>query len=74
MPRKHARPAEKKAAARRKAKMAAKAKPQRRVGIIAHRPPSCAALATAAAISFRMRRDPEIDRALGKNIEELYEP
>ncbi|MCA0856173.1 hypothetical protein [Phaeobacter italicus] len=36
MPRKNARPAAKKLAAKRKAKMAAKAKPQRRVAIVSH--------------------------------------
>lgn len=48
MPRKNPRPAAKKQAARKKAKMAAKAKPQRKTGVIAHHSGGTAGLLLAA--------------------------
>lgn len=48
MPRKNARPAAKKEAARKKAKMKANAAPRRRVGIIAHHGDGTARLILAA--------------------------
>lgn len=57
MPRKNTRPAAKKAAAEKKARMAAKSKPQRRVGIVAHhtRGTSGVLLAALAAGLFNDR-------------------
>lgn len=80
MPRKNARPAAKKAAARKKARMAAKANPRRHIGTIAHAPAGMAmhgaliaALAGAAARSFDMWRDAETDRIIEDNLDDLYE-
>jgi hypothetical protein len=75
MPRKNARPAAKKAAKRRAERVAKKAAPSR------HTPPqdmamhgvAIAALAASVARSFDMKRDPEIDRAIGDNFDDLYE-
>ena len=55
MPRKNARPAARKEAAKRKARIeAAKAKPRRRVGVIAHHHPGGASLAMLALLAHRL--------------------
>ncbi len=56
MPRKNARPAAKKAAARKKAKMAAKATPQRRVAVFAPHHPAGLSLAALALMAGRLSR------------------
>jgi hypothetical protein len=80
MPRKNARPAAKKAAARKKARMTANANPQRHIGLIAHAPVCMAmhgaliaALAGSAVRSFDMGRDPEIDRIIEDSLDDPYE-
>lgn len=56
MPRKNARPAARKEAAQKKAKMAAKGAPKRRVGMIAHHRPSGANFATLALMASQLYR------------------